>query len=295
MSKVIAVAGGKGGTGKSLIAVSLAYILSLNNGKVLLVDADVENPCTYTLIPSYEISNVEITEFRPKINERCTLCGACVKLCPEHALMIIPNKSVILMENLCSGCSVCKIICPYNAIDEDHYITGWIKHMRSENDNLDMIVGELNPSSRRAVNMIINVIEYIGDKNLKYQYTVIDSPPGTGSGVYAILREANVTLAITEPTRLGLNDLEKFYLLYKKYGDIRNLLVVINKSSLKGGILEKVISFIEKNKLTYWMIPYDIKVVEAYSRGLPVVQLYPDISFSKVIKDIAYYISKEYE
>lgn len=290
MGKVIAVAGGKGGTGKSIIAVNLAVLLS-QHGKTLLTDTDVENPCTYTLMESEEVSQEDVKEFRPIIKkDKCRLCGVCVKLCPEHALVMLPNKEVMLMNTLCSGCTVCKLTCPHGAIEDGEYITGWIRSFKPKYQNLGLIVGELNPASRRAVNMTVAVVERALTHLEDYDYIVFDSPPGTGSGIYAIVRNADVTVGVTEPTRLGLLDLKKFYELYRKYKDPNSFVVVVNKYDLKGGIYDELLEFLNENGIKHFDIPYDEKMIEAYSKGIPIIELFPNTDSSKVIRKIAKYI-----
>lgn len=288
MTRVIAVTGGKGGTGKTFLAVNLAYLLG-SNAKTLLVDADVDNPCTRTFLDTRPVSRVSISEFRPKISSRkCKLCGLCVQNCPEHALLMIPGRNVVLMPQLCAGCGVCKIVCPFDAIEESRVEAGAIEHYDGVFDGrLDSVIGELKPTTRRTAVMILKTLNHVKKKMNNYDYVVIDAPAGTGSGIYAVMNFSEVIVAVTEPTRLGLMDLKKLYKLYERMENEKKMFVIINKHGLRGEIFGEVEEFLRKSGLEWWSIPYDKNVVEAYVKGSVLVKDYPETPSAVSIKKIS--------
>ena len=133
MTKIITVAGGKGGTGKTTVAVNLSYLLS-KRGKTILVDADVENPCVPATIAGRIVVNriVEVKGFKPVFDYgKCVKCGLCVEKCPEHSLTMLPSGRIIYFETLCSGCSSCMLVCPANAISEGYRLEGLFRFGRA--------------------------------------------------------------------------------------------------------------------------------------------------------------------
>ncbi|MCD6421441.1 MAG: P-loop NTPase [Thaumarchaeota archaeon] len=290
MAKILAVVGGKGGTGKTLLALNLAYGLS-KLGKTLLIDVDVDNPCSKTFLRAEPSSREVVKEFRPRIIEdRCRLCGVCVQNCHSHALILIPGKRVMLSSELCEGCGVCRLVCPFKAIEDSWIEAGHIEEYRMDY-GFDAIVGELKPTTRRTPVMILKTLRYAEKRIGEYDYAVADSPPGTGSGIYAIMSYADLIIAVTEPTRLGLSDLEKLYKLYEKTGSKR-LLVAINKSGLRGGVHRELEKFLEEIGVEWIEIPYDESVVRSYAEGSILIEKYPRSPAAEAVKKILERVSE---
>jgi len=276
---IIAVAGGKGGTGKTTLAVSLALLAS-GEHKVLLGDIDVDNPCTFTLLDISLKTLRTIFAYKPVIEEeKCSFCGTCSFYCPAHALVVIPGKKVIFMETLCEGCSLCEVVCPNGAIREGKETIGYLKF--GEKGYLHLIVGELKPGSRRYHEVAGETLAHILSISEKYDYIVVDCPPGTGASVAEALKVSDIVVAVTEPTRLGVHDLIKFKKLVERCG--KKLVIVVNKYGISGGCyreLEKVAG----NE--FFKIPYDRYLVEAYSTGRSVVEMYPESPSAKALRDL---------
>lgn len=286
MTEKISIVGGKGGTGKTLIAVNLAYLLSLRD-RTLLVDADADNPCIKPFFEAEKIWEEEVAEFRPRIMESvCTLCGKCVAHCPEHALALIPGKRTILIESLCSGCGVCRIICPANAIKDSWIKSGSISGY-AVNDRLELIVGELTPTCKRSATIIMKALETAEKSSKGHGYVVVDAPPGTGAGIYSIIKFSDIVMAVTEPTPLGLNDLKKLYRLFMKFFSDKQLYVIVNKHGLPGGSEEDLRRFLKDEGISWLKVPYDDLVVESYVAGRILVKDYPSSRAAEAIKKIA--------
>ena len=286
MAKVVAVTGGKGGTGKTLISVNLAHIFS-EKGRTLLVDVDVDNPCTKTFFKKTPISRKTVKEFRPEIDEAaCKLCGICVQKCYGHALLLIPGRKLVLLPSLCEGCAICRLVCPFNAINDSWVDSGYIEEY-VVNDGLDAVVGELSPATRRTPVMILKTLKRMEEKMDGYRYVVIDSPPGTGSGIYGVMDYADLIISVTEPTRLGLSDLMKIYKLYGKLKPEKRIIAVINKVGLRGEIRREIEDFLNRSGIPWRVIPYDGSVVKSYARESILVNEYPDSPSAKAIREIA--------
>ena len=286
---IIAVGGGKGGTGKTVIAVNLAVYLANRNHKVALVDLDVDNPCTYTLLKADLRIVSHVYSFKPKIIEdKCSLCGKCVENCPLHALVLIPGKKLLFIETLCEGCGNCIIVCPQQAIVEGRSLLG--KIMAGEYNNLKLVVGELKPGERKSDEVIDATLNYILKVFNNYDYIILDIPPGTGRGVYQAFKPADLIVAVTEPTMLGLHDLIKLSKLI--YSMKKKWIAVINKYGLPGGIYSKLKAFLEDKGVKYLLVPYDLNLVKAYMNGKTVIMEYPETESSKAIINLGEKIEK---
>ena len=262
MVEIIAITGGKGGTGKSTVATSLAYELSKNN-LVLLVDADVDCPNDHLIL------NIEMKKIRsifqriPRFDlEKCNGCGNCGETCKYNAIISINKQKPIFIQEQCNGCGACKIGCPENAISWNKKEIGTLSIGQKE--KLTLISGNLKatqPISEFIVNELNLEIEK--EKN-NFDYIIIDTAAGTHCPVIAAFEQAKKIIAVTEPTPLGEHDLKIILRLLKiinKKGSI-----VINKSDI--GIQEGIKKLAQDFDTKIIMnIPYSKEIVKAYSRG----------------------------
>ena len=259
---VITVSGGKGGTGKTLVAASLARSFSLS-ARTLLVDLDADNPCTYTLLGVDPVILREVRAFTPVIDvDNCVRCGECTHHCPAGALVLVPNK-LIFVETLCEGCGACLYVCKHGAISEGSRTLGWVK--RASVKNLDLLIAEARAGERKTDDVAIEVLDEAMEAKPQYSWIVIDTPAGTGRLVKLAINEADLVLLVTEPTRLGLYDLKRAI----KLVDVgKPVLVVINKYDMPGGILAEVEGFLRNVGVEWVYVPMDIHVQGAYVKGL---------------------------
>jgi MinD superfamily P-loop ATPase len=256
---IISIASGKGGTGKTTVAVNLA--LSLKKGSAQLIDCDVEEPNSHLFLsPSiHQVTSVGISV--PRIDEsRCTYCGKCAKVCEYHAIAVI-LKNVLVFDELCHGCGACSYLCPEKAIFEVEREIGIVQG--GSTDGVLFANGVLNVGEPMASPLIRKVKEKIQ----KEKIVILDAPPGTACPVIETVKGSDFSVLVTEPTPFGLNDLELAVGMLEKLGIPRG--VVVNKADVGD---REVWDFCQSQNIPVLMeIPMDRRIAESYSRGIPIV------------------------
>ena len=196
--KVIAIASGKGGTGKTTAAVNLAAVAAF---PVTLLDCDVEEPNVHLFIkPEWE-HRERHTVLVPSFDlEKCTACGDCREKCRFNAIVIINDEPKVFAE-LCHSCGVCSLICPEGAIAETPREIGTVESGRWK--HVTFAHGILDVSEAQSPPLMARVKEFSSEDGL----TIIDCPPGTACPAVESVRGSDYVLLVTEPTPFGLNDL----------------------------------------------------------------------------------------
>jgi MinD superfamily P-loop ATPase len=260
----VAVASGKGGTGKTTIAVSLALS---REEPALLLDCDVEEPNAHLFLrPSIEGTRA-VEMLVPEVDAaRCTQCGACSRACRFHAIVLLGTEPLVFPE-LCHACGGCTLACPEGAIREVPLRIGVVERGRS--GALAFAQGRLDVGRAMAV----PVIRALRSEVPPHGFTVIDAPPGTSCPVIASVRGADVVLLVTEPTPFGLND------LVLAVGMVRSLGipfgVLINRSDIGDSAVH---DYCARARVPVLMeLPEDRRIAEAYSRGIPAIEAMPDL------------------
>ncbi|MBW2183205.1 MAG: ATP-binding protein [Deltaproteobacteria bacterium] len=271
---IISVASGKGGTGKTTIATSLA----LSVGEVQFLDCDVEEPNGHIFLKPQINVWLSVGIPVPEVDQsKCTFCGKCAEICEFNAIVVI-KKKVLFFPELCHGCGGCSYICPENAIKEVERKIGVIE--RGNSDKIDFIHGILNVGEPMAPPLIRQVKKRLHNNS----NSIIDASPGTSCPVVEAVKESDFCLLVTEPTPFGLNDLKLAVEMLRKltipFG------VVINCADIGDAEVEK---YCAREDIPVLMsIPWDRKIAEAYSRGIPLIEALPEFQnrFSQLYSTI---------
>ena len=273
----IAITGGKGGTGKSTVATSLAVELAKKN-KVLLVDADVDCPNDHIILDITRKKIKDVMQLIPKWDfDKCIKCGKCSQVCKTNSIAQIKGKYPIFIPEQCSGCRACIISCPVKAISESKKEIGKIYF--GSKYGIDLVSAELKLNEPISEFVVDAAKEYVDKIKKKYDYILFDTSVGTHCGVISALNGCELAIAVTEPTPLGAHDLELILKLLK----ILNVpgKIVLNRSDIGD---EKIIQNLAKryNVEIIAKIPYKKEFLEKYSKGLPI----EDKSIKKIIGGI---------
>ncbi len=272
--KIVCVTGGKGGTGKTMVAVNLATMFKDSGYKTLLIDGDVENPNTYLLMGRELENQTSVPFFKPKIIEdKCTKCGLCAKNCAPHALLHIENSYPIPILTVCSGCQLCYKICPSKAIEADYKVIGWTYDSNSA--DLSLLIGELKPSEARSaavVEVLLTILDgVIKNTPEKFDIIILDTAPGAHCDVELLIDKADIVIPVTEPTRFGKLDLLRIIELIQLLG--KDYRVIVNRSSLLGFREQFLNELHENNVDVLGDIPLDDDIVNSYCQGIPLMDV----------------------
>lgn len=252
---IISISSGKGGTGKTTVAVNLA--LALDNAQ--LIDCDVEEPNAHILLKPKILEEKPVFAFYPSINEnKCTYCGRCTELCQYNAIFVT-QSGIMVFPELCHSCGLCVLACPEGAISEERREIGIIR--KGIADGVDIVYGELNVGEPMAVPVIREVKKMIQ----KTKDVIIDVSPGASCPVVTSVYGSDFALLVTEPTPFGLHDLkiavEVLRMLQIPLG------VVVNQAGIGD---KKVYEYCEKEGIPIMLeIPFSRRIAELYSRGVP--------------------------
>jgi len=265
--KKIAISGGKGGTGKSTIAVLMANRLVQEGKRVVLCDCDVECPNDYLLL-NQKLSKPKewIYADYPTLDKRkCNKCGLCVKACQNNAIFQAKGEYPVFIGDLCSGCGACQLVCPRGAINMKKKKTGEIYQNKIKNQfwlitglakaGLEETGATVDKSKQFAINFAVK---------MKADYILFDTAAGTHCPVISALLDCDFAYIVTEPTPMGAMDLGLILSLCQKLKI--PVKIILNQADL--GDKKKVEEVVKRYKTKiYKEIPYSKELVEAYSRG----------------------------
>ncbi len=256
----IAIASGKGGTGKTTLSTNLASYLSKDN-KVVLVDLDVEEPNSGLFIKGDLVHEEEKFKMIPEwVQSTCTLCGNCQKVCNFHAVIQL-GTMILVFPELCHSCYACSELCPTESLPMITKKMGDLKEFKK--DNLSFIESRLVIGEEQAVPLIHQTMRYVDEKYNDDYIKIYDSPPGTSCPVIEATKGVDFVFLVTEPTPFGLHDLklaiDTMYELKKNFG------VIINRSGIGNDNVEFYCK--HENIPIIAKIPNNRKIAELYSSG----------------------------
>jgi len=261
----IAIASGKGGTGKTTIATNLACSIARMDKTVQYLDCDVEEPNGHIFLKPDIEETQDVTIGVPEVDtELCDGCGKCDQLC-QYSAIISLKDTVMTFEQLCHSCGGCMAICPQAAIKEKQRRIG-IAEFGSA-DGIHYGAGKLDIGAIQSPALI----KYVKQKAINDGTVIIDVPPGTSCPVIEAVKAADCVLLVTEPTPFGLNDLE---LAVEMVRELKlPFAVVINRCDIGD---DRVVRYCQQQDIEILLeVPNDRLVAEAYSRGITIIDALP--------------------
>lgn len=256
----IAIASGKGGTGKTTLATNLTTFLA-ERRKVVLVDLDVEEPNSGLFIEANLIHTEEKFKMIPEwIEKKCAQCGLCQERCNFHAVIQL-GKMIMVFPELCHGCFACSELCPESALPMIPQKMGVLK--RFEKGKLNFVESRLEIGQEQATRLISQTIEYVDDRFPGEIIKIFDAPPGTSCPVIEATKDADFVILVTEPTPFGMHDLKLAIETMKEMG--KKMGVVINRNGIGN---DDVLYYCNQACIPILAkIPNDRRIAELYSRG----------------------------
>jgi MinD superfamily P-loop ATPase len=269
---VLAIASGKGGTGKTTVAVNLALAL---DAEVQVLDCDVEEPNVHLFVAGAATASAPVTIPVPLVDPlRCDGCGECGRFCAYHAIVSFGTAPLIFAE-LCHGCGGCALVCPRRAITEVERRVGVVETLRA--GRVTLVQGRLDVGAAMAPPVIRAVKTHLRPGGT----AILDAPPGTSCPVVTAIRGADRVVLVTEPTPFGLHDLTLAVAMVR---DLRLPCgVVINRAGIGD---DRVHAFCREQGIPVLLeIPDDRRIAEAYARGLTIFDALPE--YRVLFRDLA--------
>lgn len=276
---IVAIASGKGGTGKTTIATNLAFVAAGQGLEVSYLDCDVEEPNGHIFLRPEMVKTEPVCVPVPVVDEdKCTACGKCAEICQYSAIALL-GKTVLTFPNLCHACGGCMLVCPTGAITESGREVGVVEEGMA--GGVRFVHGKL----RIGEAMSPPLIREAKRRAHKDGLTIVDAPPGTSCPVIQAVRGSDYVVLVTEPTPFGLNDLklavEMLRVLKLPFG------VVVNRADMGD---DAVFDYCNEERIDVLLrIPDDRRIAEAYSRGQLAVDMLPEhtAAFESLLEDVA--------
>jgi MinD superfamily P-loop ATPase len=277
----IAIASGKGGTGKTFISTNLFNVLQKRDFNIALVDCDAEEPNDREFIRGELQISQKVTQKVPVIDEsKCSYCGKCKEYCNYNAIFFLKDTKMIkVLDELCHGCGACSVACGDNAIVEKDDILGSVNQY-GVSTNSALIEARMNVGVYSPVNVIKSAIKEANG----FDIILLDSPPGTSCPFIQTVATADYVVLVTEPTPFGLSDLMQSVDTLKSMD--KSCGVIINRADLGN---KDIYDYLQLENIPLLMtVPFDKKIAVSYSNGELLTNLYPDwdIKFNQLYDTI---------
>ena len=269
----IAIASGKGGTGKTTLSTNLAALIA-EREEVVLVDLDVEEPNSGLFFNGTLVHEEDNHNMTPNWDESlCTLCGLCQEVCNFNAIIQL-GTSILVYPKLCHSCYACSELCPVNALPMEPTQIGKLRDYKL--GKLHYVESRLNIGEEQAVSSIAKTKKYVAEKYPNVSLAIFDSPPGTSCPVMEATKDADYVILVTEPTPFGFHDLklaiETMHELKKSFG------VVINRYGIGN---DEVINYCKAEGIDILAkIPNSRQIAELYSEGHLIYPSFPEVKIA---------------
>jgi MinD superfamily P-loop ATPase len=281
---ILTIASGKGGTGKTMVATSLALSLAATNPEQspLFLDCDVEAPDAHLFLHPSLTEQQEVGLLIPSVDEtQCTHCGKCAEVCQYHAIAVLGQKTLVFPQ-LCHGCGSCTALCPEKAITEIADRMGVIERGQAD-AGISFAHGVLDVGEPMAVPVIRQLKKWAQPN--PGQVVVRDAPPGTSCPVVETVRGSDYLLLVTEPTPFGLHDLRLAVQVAGELGIPAG--VIINRENGPFPVLEEFCA--NQNLPVLMRIPFKRVIAEGVAQGRTLVDIHPEYAdhFRRLFSQIA--------
>ncbi len=266
----IAIASGKGGTGKTTLSTNLSAYLA-EQGRVILTDLDVEEPNSGLFVKGKLVHAEDKFKMIPQWEqEKCTLCGVCQEVCNFHAVIKMADQIMVFPE-LCHSCYACSELCPEDTLPMVPKKMGELKQF--EMGTLSFVESRLDIGEEQAVPLIKQTHDYVDAHFDAETIHIYDAPPGTSCPVIEATKDADFVILVTEPTPFGLHDLslalDTMRQLDKKFG------VVVNRYGIGN---DDVLDYCARESVPILAkIPNERRIAELYSRGELLYRKIPEV------------------
>jgi MinD superfamily P-loop ATPase len=270
----VAIASGKGGTGKTTLATGLATLLARRGVAVRLIDADVEEPDCHLFVHSEVGRREPVTVPVPTVDDgSCDLCGVCAEACAFRAITVV-GTTVLVFPELCHSCGACTLLCPRHAIHEEARETGVVEHglaTPGDGRSFELVTGIMNVGEAKTVPTTRAAVATEGGwppGKSEPEVVLVDAPPGTSCPVIESVKGADVVVLVTEPTPFGLHDLELAVEMVRALG--LRFVVAVNRVGVGD---DRVDAYCAREGIEIVLrVADDRRIAKAYARGeLPVL------------------------
>lgn len=287
---VIGVTGGKGGVGKTVVAVNVASALAEMGFRVALVDGDVDNPNAAIIMDMGLANSTDVHMTIPDIDAaKCNSCGNCIKACRHNALLLPPGKAAMLIGD-CNGCEACFLVCQQDAIERGKRLLG--RTYKTLGDNLSLYTGELVPGQEESAAVVKTLKKRVFDEARQFDLIVVDTSPGIHCNVIAALQGVDFVMAVADPTPLGAHDLGLILQLLELFQLAGK--IVLNRADLPGNKKEIESLARRHNTLVWREIKTDEALMQSYVEAVPIVLSDPGAPSAMAFLGIAHEIAEEY-